>query len=446
MKKLKKIVALVLAVCLVMSLTACGVNIESIAAPPEMVVRIGETADIVLEFVANKDDAAPEDVAAAAQKLGLTWSCEDESIATVNESGQVTGVAMGETLVNIASADGKVTACVKVIVEPVVESIDAEDVTINTTDVETDFVFDVLPTGAEPDVLNITVADESIATVKDGKLTAVAAGETELTITADDISKTVKVTVLQAPSGLSADEVTVEVDKTSQIAVNIGVEKADVGTTYTYESEDEDIAIVDEEGKVTGVNAGETSIKVDNELGQSCEVKVTVTEKADAKGTDDKKGSESKPSGTTQNKDEGKKEDSGSQTVTPAPAPTPTPTPTPTPEPTPNPTPAPAPAPTCPDCGSTAHTVHPTCGVCGSKDHTSHPTCGVCGSTDHTSHPTCPTCGSTEHTTHPQEVQHYHGNGSDEGYCPVCNLHYSPNIGNQQKPGFGEEPELSDRP
>ncbi len=72
----------------------------------------------------------------------------------------------------------------------------------------------------------------------------------------------------------------------------------------------------------------------------------------------------------------------------------------------------------CPTCGSTAHTVHPQevkkCPVCGSTSHTTHPTCPVCGSTSHTTHPTCPVCGSTSHTVHPTEPP------AEVKRCPKC--------------------------
>ncbi|MBQ5324096.1 MAG: hypothetical protein J6J58_01465 [Oscillospiraceae bacterium] len=123
-----------------------------------------------------------------------------------------------------------------------------------------------------------------------------------------------------------------------------------------------------------------------------------------------------------------------------------------------------APVPTCPDCGSTEHTSHPVCGavghsadgvcgvcgssyttpVCGAVGHSADGVCGVCGSSYTTSAPTCPTCGAADHTVHPQEtVAHYHGNGSDEGFCPVpgCGLHYSPDL---KIDGPGTDDDFSD--
>ena len=108
-----------------------------------------------------------------------------------------------------------------------------------------------------------------------------------------------------------------------------------VGTEYTYTSADENTATVDENGVVTGVAAGETTITVENELGQKTDCKVVVTEPvrqttsrpAGNNGGNGNTGNGSNTGAATPNQPSGG--NGGGST----PAPTPDPTPAPQPDP-----------------------------------------------------------------------------------------------------------------
>ena len=216
--------------------------------------------------------------------------------------------------------------------------------------------YTLLPEGAKAEKMEFAVADESVVTVKDGDLVVVAAGETELTITADGVEKTVTVTVQQAPEKLTVEDMELEVGATADIIVDTGLEdvEAEVGTEYTYTSADENTATVDENGVVTGVAAGETTITVENELGQKTDCKVVVTEPvrqttsrpAGNNGGNGNTGNGSNTGAATPNQPSGGN-GGGS---------TPAPTPDPTPAPQPDPTPAPDPTPEVPPAGGNNET------------------------------------------------------------------------------------------
>ena len=72
--------------------------LESIGIPAEITVAVGETYLLEPEFV-------PEN----ASNKAVTWFCYDESIATVDESGLVTGIAPGGTHITVKSAEGGFT-------------------------------------------------------------------------------------------------------------------------------------------------------------------------------------------------------------------------------------------------------------------------------------------------------------------------------------------------
>ncbi|MCG7343941.1 S8 family serine peptidase [Sporosarcina sp. ACRSL] len=120
-----------------------------------------------------------------------------------------------------------------------------------------------------------TSADESIATVENGNVTAIAAGTTEITVTYEDFTATVAVEVTAG----EPDSITFAVNK-NHVALNIGqtdqliVTKTtttadgnqtveDVTATSTFASSNENVAIVNS-GTITAVGAGETVITVTN--------------------------------------------------------------------------------------------------------------------------------------------------------------------------------------
>ena len=81
--------SLLLACCLVLGLAGCGVTIESLRLPTDLVLEKGETRQLELEY-STADEADTAEVAKAAEKLELVWSSSDDSVVTVDETGLVT--------------------------------------------------------------------------------------------------------------------------------------------------------------------------------------------------------------------------------------------------------------------------------------------------------------------------------------------------------------------
>lgn len=402
----KKLGAFALVLAMVVSLAGCGVTITSIELPGSLDVNVGDTVDAAATFAADKDDVSADKLADAVGKLELTWTSADESVAIVDANGAVTGVAGGETTITVATTDGKLSASVKVNVKVPLEDVDVEDIELTTLDKDEAIAFELVPDNAMAEDIEFAIADEAVATVEDGKITAIAAGETELTITVGDITKTVKVKVLQAPVelGVMSPNVKIEVGKTAEIVVTTGLEvEADVGIDYTFKTADEKVATVDENGNVTGVTVGETEIIVTNELGQSCKAKVEVVEPAKTST------GSNRPTGNTGNTGSSTQ---GTQGTTPG-----TPTSgggsggnggdTQTPS---NPSPAPAPTPTPTPAGPEGYALGIVCTVCGGSHHRAD----------------CP------------NVTHYHGNGTDRGNCPACGAPYGLTINIDDLPTGGD--------
>ncbi|MDE6037807.1 MAG: Ig-like domain-containing protein, partial [Duncaniella sp.] len=126
----------------------------------------------------------------------ITWSSDNDIIATVDTDGNVTAVAVG--VANITAKCGDVTATCKVTVNPV----PASSVTLNVQDITllvgaTDkLTATISPENVTNPVIIWSSDNESIATVDaEGNVTAVAVGVANITATCGNVSATCKVTV-----------------------------------------------------------------------------------------------------------------------------------------------------------------------------------------------------------------------------------------------------------
>lgn len=235
--KIQKIMALVLSAVVITAFpTGCAEKREYL---PELMaedveVRIGESQKIVSQISAyyeiegdcytidDADEKGKEELAAKAkefqEKGKLSYESEEIQIAAVDETGIVTGNAVGTTTISVTltipSEDGEdeiqpVVTTVKVTVSPIMpEKVTADKDKIELTEGETaDIQTVVVPEDTTDPSVNWTSSDEKIAAVKDGKITAVKAGTATITAAshADDSVKTeITVTVKEKPVQVSS--------------------------------------------------------------------------------------------------------------------------------------------------------------------------------------------------------------------------------------------------
>lgn len=102
---MKKSVALLLAVLLCFTLCSCGQKVESITLKEsEVKIKVDDTYKIEYEIL-------PEDI----ENPNLTWSSSDNTIASVDEKGQVNAISEGEAEITV-TAGKNVSAVLKVAV------------------------------------------------------------------------------------------------------------------------------------------------------------------------------------------------------------------------------------------------------------------------------------------------------------------------------------------
>lgn len=311
---------------LLLSLTACGVTITAVHLPDEVQVNVGATAETAATYESKQEaDAAAQQ--AAADRIDWTWAIADDTIATVDGSGVVTGIKGGSTLVTVTSADGKFTANCPVTVSQPLQGIALSniDLVINRTD-NADINCTLTPADTTDTDITYEIADNSIAKLNGSKVVAVGNGTTTLTAACGKIKANAQITVTTAPTEIQLDstEGVLTVGNTHTIQTTL-LPETTTDTDLAWSVNDESIATVDENGTVTAQSPGNcvvTAATPDGALKAtySLTVKAKQTVKA-ASNTSTTTPSYTAPSAPS----------ASTPTYVPAPAPAPDPAPAPAP-------------------------------------------------------------------------------------------------------------------
>lgn len=394
-KKITKLVGIMLAMALAVSLVGCGVDITSIGLPTNIVMEKGEIQQLTIEYGA-KDETTEEKINEAASKLKLEWTSSDKEVATVDETGLVTAVGAGEADVTVSVADANIssTTHVKVVITPTgVEAPDSIELVTNGENSKA-LGAKMTPEDATEVKLAYESSDENVATVdENGVVTAVADGECVITtyviadIPATAESAEAKPVVDEVasseaevadsaadseapdnaaaskpedttdssfgvvPDGLSAETKVTVTTKVEQIALSKTEGVLTVGNSVTitatvtpdnatnatvnWTSSDEKVATVDSNGKVTAVAAGNATITATSESDGdvSADYALTVNKAAAKPATNYSGTTSSAGAATTPSYTAPSTPSASTPTYVPEPAPAPAPAPDPAPVP-----------------------------------------------------------------------------------------------------------------
>lgn len=236
-------------------------------------IKVGETLQLIA-------DVQPID----ATDRSIKWETSDESIASVDNFGLVTGIAAGSVTITAITSNGIRESCVVTVLVP------SERIELNyyniTVKKGTIFYLSakVLPVEANDRSVTYTSSDESIVTVdEDGTVTALKVGVAEITVTSNDnpdLTEICTVNVIESVSGLTLNSREITIDVGEQYLLKATVRPSDsLNQEVTFESADPSIATVDENGLITGVKGGVTIIMVRTvERGLMATCTVTVQE------------------------------------------------------------------------------------------------------------------------------------------------------------------------
>lgn len=218
----------------------------------------------------------------------VTWSTSNSKVATVSSSGKIVAKKAGTATITATTSNGKKAEIKITVTEKFINvtsiSLNKENATLNVGE-SVSLSATVLPKDASNKGIIWSSSDESVATVKDGKVTAKKAGTTTITATSKDGNKkavctiTVKEKEIIAVTDISLDktEINLEVGDTSKLTATI-LPKDATYSDVSWSTSDASVATV-ENGKITAKGAGTTTITATSNNGKTATCKVTVTEK-----------------------------------------------------------------------------------------------------------------------------------------------------------------------
>ena len=252
----KHFLSLLFASVLLLLSGACGgpekeLEVQSLSiSQPRAEMEIGETLTLKVEVTPSQ-----------AVYDGITWTSTAPRVATVSASGVVSALSEGNTTVT-AMAGGKTVSCEITVVKGFVP---VSSVGLNKETLElvegNDYVLiaTVLPADATDKTVSWSSSDAGVASVADGLVTAVKAGEATVTARSGDKEAACKVVVSARVIPVQSIELTETAialavgDKKTLQATVLPADATDASVTWT--SSDAQVATV-EKGVVTAVGAG----------------------------------------------------------------------------------------------------------------------------------------------------------------------------------------------
>ena len=214
----------------------------------------------------------PED----AENKSVTWESSDETVATVDGSGLVTGKSAGSATVTVRTVDGGYTAQCSVTVEGE-ETVLPTGVTLSHMSLsmkegeEAQLIASVQPADAtDKSITWESNAPETVSVDSEGRLTAHKAGTAVITAkTVNGFSAFCMVTVEEGDepeipvTGIVLSHRFLDLTEGETAQLTVTIEPADAtDRSISWESSDEDIATVGADGTVRAIAAGTSVITV----------------------------------------------------------------------------------------------------------------------------------------------------------------------------------------
>jgi len=212
----------------------------------------------------------------------VTWTSENEKVATVDENGVVTGVKRGNARIVAVAADGSnLRANISVKVTQTAEEITLDKAEA-TVDAGRNIVLKatVLPKDTDDKKVIWSSTDESVATVnKQGRVTGVALGDCEIictSVSTGDVQAKATVHVLQPVTKIYfGDAPEIYAGETAQLTWFIEPENAS-NKNVTFKSGNEKILSVSEDGLITAHQAGNTWVSVVTQDGSKRQARINI--------------------------------------------------------------------------------------------------------------------------------------------------------------------------
>ena len=256
-----------------MMLTGCeeivGIEITD-PSTSELDLVVGETH----KFFATVITSQPYGFSFASPTTSVLWTSDSPDIVSVTQDGFARALSAGESFVTAKTASGLHSASVLVTVVSIFgDEVPVISVAIDSGDMhllvgETHQLSAII---LPEDATNLSVSwssdDGSVATVSDnGVVTAVGAGITDITVTADDggFTASVKITVSEstiAVTGVTVSDSAITLVVGDTFALSASIEPANAtDQNVSWSSSDVAITTVSAQGVVTALGAGSAQV------------------------------------------------------------------------------------------------------------------------------------------------------------------------------------------
>ena len=234
----------------------------------------------------------------------FTWKSLDENVATVDENGKVTAVGEGRTEITVTTFNGKTTRCM-VTVEK--EKIYVTDIYLpnyitNMVVGETASVTVKVTPSNTTEELTYKSSNTKVATIdKNGKITAVGAGEADITVSSKYLSETFTVQVSkkieqEQPStpkvipitdlSINCSNITLKIGETFKIQGKVTPDNTTESKEISFGCSTSNcyrIATITRDGTITAVSAGEVEFTAHaGSKTSTCKVKVIATQEVES--------------------------------------------------------------------------------------------------------------------------------------------------------------------
>ena len=179
-----------------------------------------------------------------AEDKTVTWSSSDNTCVSVDGTGKVTAIAIGQAAVTARAGEKSATCQVTVTGVPV-ESITLDKETHEMQAGETvTLEATVNPDNTDDKIVTWTSSETAVATVNDGTVSAIAAGKTVITAKAGEKTATCEITVTAIPAILAIGDYYYS-DGTSSATLETG--KTPIGVVFWVGDPTKDDAILKQE-------------------------------------------------------------------------------------------------------------------------------------------------------------------------------------------------------
>lgn len=216
----------------------------------------------------------------------MIWESSDPTVATVDDSGMVTVLKLGQTTITVKptyNPNGVFAQCVLTVKDDPITAIRTDVTTLSMIKGDTYQVTTTLtPENPTDRTLTWSTNKASVATVNNGKITAVGVGTATIMVQGGNATPVlIEVTVRDRITSIAFKEtaISLPVKQTKQLEVIFTPDK-DVNKNLTFYSSDTSVVTVDAKGLITAVSVGQAMITcISEDLGKyqpiTCNITVT---------------------------------------------------------------------------------------------------------------------------------------------------------------------------